>query len=543
MNLVQHEAIASHSRDNALRDGAPCPTCHKSVTPENWRKHFDIYHPGETVLPFPAKDTLAYADGMLPINRIRTDGGTQPRAQMNPVIIESYAEDMHEGVTFPAVVVYYDGSEYWLADGFHRMAAAKEAGLKALPADVHQGTRRDAVLFSVGANATHGLRRTNEDKRRAVSTLLRDDEWVKWSDREIARRCLVSAPFVTKCRESLTVNIYSDESRTYTTKHGTIATMNTTAIGKAPVIPFPIDNDDGEDDEPTTPYVYEGGYAYCKYCYTIHEDWRVIEDYLWQCERCEHNTHDKHMDVRSSPYDREVVTFCKTHGIDEVDVIQAWQAVFNGNPKAWKEAQRGYICGLDGADIAVEDADATAVLISADEEAYERAMRQREHIRNKPLFTSDSPEWYTPTDILNRVQAVMGAIDLDPCSNSNTAPNVPAAQHYTAADNGLTKDWNGRVYMNPPYGREIVEWIEKVVNEFKTGHITQALVLVPSRTDTEWYRMLRDYPRCFINGRLKFSESENAAPFPNMVVSLGCDRSQFIAVFGAIGDVYERVTA
>jgi hypothetical protein len=98
-------------------------------------------------------------------------------------------------------------------------------------ADAGQGTRRDAILYSVGANETHGLRRTNEDKRRAVLTLLSDGEWSKWSDREIARLCAVGHQMVAPLRAGLTGRATSE--RTYTTKHGTTATMNTSAIGKS----------------------------------------------------------------------------------------------------------------------------------------------------------------------------------------------------------------------------------------------------------------------------------------------------------------------
>jgi hypothetical protein len=90
--------------------------------------------------------------------------------------------------------------------------------------------RRDAILYSVGANEAHGLRRTNDDKPRAVMTLLTDAEWATWSDREIARRCAVSPDFVSKLHRSLSSD--DSEARTYTTKHGTVATMNTAAIGK-----------------------------------------------------------------------------------------------------------------------------------------------------------------------------------------------------------------------------------------------------------------------------------------------------------------------
>jgi hypothetical protein len=78
-----------------------------------------------------------------------------------------------------------------------------------------------------------------------------------------------------------------------------------------------------------------------------------------------------------------------------------------------------------------------------------------------PLMSSDSGEWQTPPEVVESVVAALGAIDLDPCSNSGT-PNVPAARHFTIADNGLDQGWRGRVYMNPPYGREIGPWIDKL---------------------------------------------------------------------------------
>src|ERR687889_246436 len=101
------------------------------------------------------------------------------------------------GAAFPPVVVFGEAAgDYWLADGYHRWHAAGIAGLQTIAADVRAGGRREAILHSVGANAEHGWRRSNEDKRRAVLTLLADPEWVGWSDREIARRCGVGADIV-----------------------------------------------------------------------------------------------------------------------------------------------------------------------------------------------------------------------------------------------------------------------------------------------------------------------------------------------------------
>src|SRR5262249_61805033 len=113
------------------------------------------------------------------------------RAEMNTETVNEYADIMKErgDATFQAIVVFHDGTDHWLSDGFHRHAAAEKAGLKSLKSRIHQGGRREAILHSVGANADHGLRRTNADKRRAVSILLEDAEWRSWSNRTIARRC------------------------------------------------------------------------------------------------------------------------------------------------------------------------------------------------------------------------------------------------------------------------------------------------------------------------------------------------------------------
>jgi hypothetical protein len=95
----------------------------------------------------------------------------------------------------PPPTVFFDGEDgevYWLADGFHRVQAYMVLEHTEIVCDVRKGGKRDATLFSLGANATHGLRRTNEDKRRAVLTMLNDPEWRTWSDSEIARHCNVS---------------------------------------------------------------------------------------------------------------------------------------------------------------------------------------------------------------------------------------------------------------------------------------------------------------------------------------------------------------
>jgi ParB-like chromosome segregation protein Spo0J len=141
----------------------------------------------------------------LAVADIKVDPECQARAASNDATINEYAKIMGKGNgnTFPPVVVFHDGTDYWLSDGFHRYEAAKKAGLVSLKSRIRQGTRRDAILNSVGANASHGLRRTNADKRRAVSILLHDEEWSTWSNREVARRCGVDEGLVRKVQDEL----------------------------------------------------------------------------------------------------------------------------------------------------------------------------------------------------------------------------------------------------------------------------------------------------------------------------------------------------
>jgi hypothetical protein len=161
----------------------------------------------------------------------------QARVAMSEQTIDEYVEAMQSGVTFQPVVVFYDGKKYILADGFHRVEAAKKSGMTEIDADVRNGGMRDALLFAVGANADHGLRRTNQDKRRAVEILLKDDEWSEWSNVIIAKSCAVSEALVRKVRVSIggmsgvSSNFERNEVK-YKDKHGIDRSMKASNIGK-----------------------------------------------------------------------------------------------------------------------------------------------------------------------------------------------------------------------------------------------------------------------------------------------------------------------
>ena len=140
------------------------------------------------------------ANTVKPINRsaIRIDGCTQARTELNAATVAEYKAAIADGKVLPPVTVFFDGSDFWLADGFHRFHAQDDRA--SLQAEVRNGTKRDAVLYACGANANHGLQRSNEDKRRAVAIMLADAEWSGMSDRDIAKHCSVSHTFVSNLR-------------------------------------------------------------------------------------------------------------------------------------------------------------------------------------------------------------------------------------------------------------------------------------------------------------------------------------------------------
>lgn len=140
------------------------------------------------------------------INLICARNDLQARDWMSDDTVADYAAAMEAGAVFPPLVVFWDKDEpnvYWLADGYHRLAAAKAIGGKKIEVEIKNGLHRDAVLYAASANAKHGLRRTNSDKRRAASVLLSDREWSKWSDREIGKLLAIDHKTIGKIRSEL----------------------------------------------------------------------------------------------------------------------------------------------------------------------------------------------------------------------------------------------------------------------------------------------------------------------------------------------------
>lgn len=167
----------------------------------------------------------------LPISNITQDPEIQIRAtSIDWLIVDAYIESAKQGAIFPPVIVFFDGDNYWLADGNHRLEVARRMEQNEVDADVHRGGKREAILYAVGANDNHGLRRTNADKRNAVEKLLKDAEWRNKSNYEIAELCKVGEAFVRKLRSSKP--IYARNVDTKVIRNGKTYTMNTENIGK-----------------------------------------------------------------------------------------------------------------------------------------------------------------------------------------------------------------------------------------------------------------------------------------------------------------------
>lgn len=168
----------------------------------------------------------------LPITSIRLDGGTQPRAALDFGAIEDYSEAMSAGAKFPAVTVFYDGTDYWLADGFHRVKAAFAAGFDLIECDLRQGAVEEAQWYSLSANKSNGLRRTTEDKQRAVKAALTHTRGAGLSDKQVARHCGVTPPTVAAWRGKLGLSIkILMIARRVVTRAGTTYQQNTANIG------------------------------------------------------------------------------------------------------------------------------------------------------------------------------------------------------------------------------------------------------------------------------------------------------------------------
>lgn len=139
---------------------------------------------------------------------------------------------------------------------------------------------------------------------------------------------------------------------------------------------------------------------------------------------------------------------------------------------------------------------------------------KKPHVSNN----SGNNEWYTPAEYIDIARAVMGSIDCDPASSEIANKTVCAETFYTYEDDGLEKDWNGNVWMNPPYAQPLInQFSEKLIGEIENGNINEACVLVNNATETRWFQTMAEKAKAiwFVKTRVKFIDvygNPNGAP-------------------------------
>jgi hypothetical protein len=166
------------------------------------------------------------------IETIRLDGDTQGRISVDPAIVEEYAALMRDGVLFPPISVWFDKKDYWVSDGFQRIAAATLAGLTRIQAEVRHGTLEDAQWASYAANSVHGLRRTRADLFCVVKRALAHRESKTLSTNLFARYLKIPEPTMRRWRSRLSSSTDEDGMRT-AIRGGKVYSIRTKKIGHA----------------------------------------------------------------------------------------------------------------------------------------------------------------------------------------------------------------------------------------------------------------------------------------------------------------------
>jgi len=170
----------------------------------------------------------------------------------------------------------------------------------------------------------------------------------------------------------------------------------------------------------------------------------------------------------------------------------------------------------------------------------DRPVTRQDFIKGRAHVSHNSGEneWYTPANLIDAARTVLGGIDLDPASSDTAQKLVAAGTYYTAADDGLGREWLGRVWLNPPYSKDLIgRFVDKV-----TAHGDAWIVLVNNGTETQWGQKLLTHSTavCFIAGRVKFLDpagNEGAPLQGQMLAYKGDDVDKFADVFAEFGVV------
>jgi ParB family chromosome partitioning protein len=156
-------------------------------------------------------------------------------------------------------------------------------------------------------------------------------------------------------------------------------------------------------------------------------------------------------------------------------------------------------------------------------------------------YNSGNNEWYTPEQYILAAKEVMGEIDLDPASSEFANQVVGAKQIYTVDDDGLAKEWAGKVWLNPPYAGELVSlFCNKIAEHYNNGDVTEAIILVNNATETGWFGTLIEPASSvvFLKGRVRYYTVDGTKNTPlqgQAVVYMGKSPDKFLQCFSRLG--------
>lgn len=166
------------------------------------------------------------------------------------------------------------------------------------------------------------------------------------------------------------------------------------------------------------------------------------------------------------------------------------------------------------------------------------------------LLTSETNEWFTPSQYVDMARELMGGIDLDPASNAYANEKVvQATTYYDIQTNGLNKEWRGRVWLNPPYGRDEggsnqEAWSRRLIEQYEAGITKEAILLVNANTEAKWFQPLYNYLICFTNHRIRFYNTEGTPSQPtqgNAFIYFGNQTERFTELFSTFGVIIRRI--
>ncbi len=216
----------------------------------------------------------------------------------------------------------------------------------------------------------------------------------------------------------------------------------------------------------------------------------------------------------------------------ETDTPQEWSA--------WAEDRKAENPGYSVRDLRAD--------IDQDQNLFEepRSVMDIPPLANHQLINqSTNDRWFTPRAFLDAAHELMGGVDLDPASEEYANRVVRAARFYTETDNGLQQPWEGRVWLNPPYGigdgeSNQARWSRRLIAAYHGGSVTEALLLVNAVTGNNWFAPLKHFPICFPDSRIRFYNEETEASQPthsNAIVYLGPQVARFAVIYGRFGPV------